>query len=123
MAGILVVDDSRLQRRLLARQLEASGHRVHAARDLREVRSIRHGFRPELTLVELLRFRGNGFSLAESLMQSGCGIVVLLSARGLASDRLWARARGIPCLLERPANPASLCRSVDRILREYGSGS
>lgn len=117
MASVLIVDDSPLQCRLLAALLRRHGHRVDSAVNLVEARRVSRRLRPCLTLVELVRFHGNGFGLAQSLGMLDCGRVVPFTARGLASDALWARARGLGDCLRRPLNPAGMPAVVAELLQ------
>lgn len=119
MARILIVDDSTLQARSLQQLLEAAGHSVACAQHLMGARRILRGFQPRMLLIELVLWRGNGFSLAAALGNDNM-ITVLMSARHQPADRHWAQARGIHHVLARPQSRDTLLSSVEVFL-ENGS--
>lgn len=120
MATVLVVDDNVWAQQALCTALEKCGYQTAAAADLAGVRQLLHevgpAWRPDLILVELVRERGNGFSVAAWLQSRGHGTVVLLSERGDAADRLWARSRGVPHTVSREVGLERLCALLHGIL-------
>jgi|GEM_PF-2741095 len=124
MATVLVVDEQVWSRQALCCALEQSGYHTEQAADLAEVRQrlrqIGPGWRPDLTFVELVRERSNGFSLAAWLQAHNHGVVVLLSERDDEADRLWAQSRGINHTWSRGQGVDSLCALVRSILTESG---
>jgi len=124
MATVLVVDEQAWSRQALCRALEKNGYRTEQAADLAEVRQrLRRaspGWRPDLTFVELVRERSNGFSLAAWLQAHNHGVVVLLSERDDEADRLWAQSRGIRHTWSRGQGVDSLCGQVRDILAGCG---
>lgn len=119
---VLVVDDDGWSRQVLCRALQQQGYRTRQAADLAGVRHIQRehgpGWRPDLSIVELVRERGNGFSVAAWLQSQGQGVVVLLSERNDVADRLWARSRGIRHLASRACGVDQLCRQLREILAD-----
>lgn len=120
MATVLVVDDNVWAQQTLCSALEKCGYQTAAAADLAGVRQLLHQagptWRPDLILVELVRERGNGFSVAAWLQSRGQGTVVLLSERDDAADRLWARSRGVQHTASRAAGLDRLCALLRGIL-------
>lgn len=117
---VLVVDDDGWSRQVLCRALQQHGFHTRQASDLADVRHIQRedgpGWRPDLSIVELVRERGNGFSVAAWLQSQGQGVVVLLSERNDVADRLWARSRGILHLASRAGGLDQLCVQLREIL-------
>ncbi|MBC52223.1 MAG: hypothetical protein CMQ34_00140 [Gammaproteobacteria bacterium] len=123
---VLVVDDNAWARDLLSAALQSHGYDTEQAADLADVRQLRRrggaGWRPDLIFVELVRARGNGFTVAAWLQAQRLGVVVLLSERDDEADRLWARSRGIMHMMSRAEGAAQLCRRVDELLTACGDG-
>lgn len=119
-ATVLVVDDDNGSRQILCKALQKHGYRTWQAADLAGVRHIQRaegpGWRPDLSIVELVRERGNGFSVAAWLQSQDQGVVVLLSERNDAADRLWAQSRGIRHLASRAGGVDQLCAQLRDIL-------
>lgn len=125
---VLVVDDNRWARQLLCEALESQGYGTEQASDLADVRQIRRrtgpAWRPDVTLVELVRERGNGYTVAAWLQSQGLGIVVLLSERNDAVDRLWARSRGVLHMTSRVGGIHPLCLRIGALLADsHGSSA
>lgn len=115
MARIMILDDSTLQARCLKQLLESAGHEVACAANLMAARRLLRNFQPRLALVELVLWRGNGFSLASAL-GSEAVITVLMSARHQPADWHWARVRGIDHVLARPQPQAEILSMVELFL-------
>jgi DNA-binding response OmpR family regulator len=119
-ATVLVVDDNLWARRLLCSALQKHGYDTEQAADLAGVRQLQRrcgpGWQVNLVLVELVRERGNGFTVAAWLQSRGLGTVVLLSERQDNADRLWARSRGILHMLSRADGVGAMCARINDIL-------
>jgi DNA-binding NarL/FixJ family response regulator len=97
--------------------LAGSGaHEFACISNLAEYRVWRRQHRADLILVELMRNQANGFSLAAALARQSAQPVVLLSDRRLASDALWAAARGIRQVLSRCAGTAALAEQLRQLI-------
>ncbi|HDZ07786.1 hypothetical protein [Pseudohongiella sp.] len=124
---VLVVDEDTRARQVLCDALQKHGFRTRQAADLAGVRQLRRedgaAWRPELSIVELVREHGNGFSVAAWLQSRGYGIVVLLSERNDVADRLWARSRGILHLASRAGGIDQLCARLQDIVADSQGAS
>lgn len=121
-ATVLVVDEDTRARQVLCHALQKHGFRPLQAADLAGVRQLQReggpGWQPDLSIVELVRERGNGFSVAAWLQSRDHGVVVLLSERNDVADRLWARSRGILHLTSRAGGIDQLCARLHNILAD-----
>jgi len=108
---IMILDDSDLQSRCLQQVLESADYQVVCVRHLMAARRLMRSFQPDLALIELGLWQGNGFSVAAALGNERM-ITVLMSARHQPADRYWARIRGIDHVLARPQPRAELLSMV-----------
>lgn len=125
-AKVLVVDDNPWARDTLCATLQRHGYDTEQAADLAQVRQLqrRNGarWRADLIFVELVRERGNGFTVAAWLQSQGLGLVILLSERLDMADHLWARSRGILHLVSRADGARQLCAWTDDLLARCSDG-
>ena len=120
MARILLLDDDSTTRQALTDRLVHEGHDVRHVAGLSAFRGYSglqaRAWRPDIILVELVRWQGNGFSLAALLATRNppdvSAPVWLLSDRGLRDDTQWAKARGIRGVVDRRAEGGELLRKI-----------
>jgi len=115
VSRILLLDEPGPQRDMLAAILAKAGHQLRTAGTVMELRRLRKQFSPQLSLVELVRLDGNGFTLALFLQKIAYGVPVLMSDRGLESDRLWAHSRGLELVISRSGGIRAFLQEIDRI--------
>lgn len=123
MARILLLDDDSTTRQALTDRLVREGHDVRSVAGLSAFRRYyglqTTAWRPDLVLVELVRWKGNGFSLAALLATrtppDARVPVWLLSDRGLRDDVQWAKARGIEAVVDRRAQGKELLRKITEL--------
>lgn len=77
-----------------------------------QARRLQRSLRPQLQLVELVLWQGNGFSQAVALARPGA-VTALMTARHLQSDHHWAAVRGIDHVLVRPQPEAQLLAEIN----------
>jgi len=116
MADILLLNDTPAQNLWWQRTLGAAGHELRCVTTVLAARRSCRMRMPDLLLVELLHWQGNGFSLASALEVSAETAVVLLSMRQLHSDRLWADCRGIDLVLPQPMSTRAIRASLAALL-------
>ncbi|MDT8429097.1 MAG: response regulator [Pseudomonadales bacterium] len=118
MTHLLAIDDSPCQQLILANQLAGSGFTLLTADSLSAAKSQLRRYPVKLILIELLLLTDNGFQLATRLRHLGHYPLVLMSARKLAADQHWCRARGFRQLLQRPLSSDQLVQSLHQLLKE-----
>ena len=114
---LLVVDDDREIRDLLARFLEKHGFRVTAARDGRELRSLWPGSRFALAVLDLMLPGEDGLSLLRFIREEGRTPVVMLTAMGEETDRIVGLELGADDYVAKPFNPRELLARIRAVLR------
>lgn len=121
MALILVLDDCSRNACRLSKYLHDEGHEVHVAADIAGTRAVLKSVRqrclqPVLCLVELVRWRENGFTLAAALAAREHARVVLVSDREQGSDLPWALARGVDAVVSRREGMPAMMMQINRLL-------
>ncbi len=114
---ILVVDDDREIRDLLARFLERHQFRVTTARDTREARRALPAGHYQLLILDLMLPGEGGFDFARWLRQQSDMPIIMLTAMGEETDRIVGLEMGADDYLAKPFNPRELLARVRAVLR------
>ena len=114
---ILVIDDDREIRDLLARFLERNGMRVTAVRDAREARRVWPAANYQLVVLDLMLPGEGGLDLAQWLRQQSGVALVMLTAMGDEADRIIGLELGADDYLAKPFNPRELLARIRAVLR------
>jgi two-component system alkaline phosphatase synthesis response regulator PhoP len=125
---ILVVDDDAKIRRLVRTYLERDGHRVVEAADGPGALDALRRERPALVVLDLMLPGIDGLSIIRDLRGSRGSPadrppIIVLSARGLTSDRIEGLSVGADDYLPKPFSPAELALRVRRLLERSGRGT
>ena len=114
---ILLIDDDREIRDLLARFLEKHGLRVTAARDGREARRAWSAGHYHLIVLDLMLPGESGLDLARWLRSISDVPIVMLTAMAEETDRIIGLELGADDYLPKPFNPRELLARVRAVLR------
>jgi two-component system OmpR family response regulator len=117
---LLVVDDDREIRDLLARFLARHGFRVSAARDGAEMFRALQDARVDLIVLDLMLPGEDGLSLTRRLRASSRTPIVMLTAMGEETDRIVGLEMGADDYLPKPFGPRELLARVKAVLRRAG---
>ena len=120
MPHILVVDDDREIRDLLARFLERQRFRVTAVRDAREARRAWTGAHFHLVVLDLMLPGEGGLELARWMRGQSEVPIVMLTAMGEETDRIIGLELGADDYLPKPFNPRELLARIRAVLRRAG---
>jgi two-component system OmpR family response regulator len=120
---ILVVDDDREIRDLLARFLEKQGFRVTVARDAREARKHWPLGRYHLVVLDLMMPGESGLDFARWLRSQSDVPIVMLTAMGEETDRIVGLELGADDYVAKPFNPRELLARIRAVLRRATSDS
>ncbi len=118
---ILVADDSRLVRTVMARTLESRGYHVITAADGVATIEMAWSELPDLVLLDVDMPRMNGYQVARLLRNEArtAGIpIVILSSREAAGDRFWGLEAGADAYVTKSQGEMSLLSTVSRVLAE-----
>jgi two-component system OmpR family response regulator len=120
---ILVVDDDREIRDLLARFLERHRIRVTAARDGREARRAWTQGHYHLVVLDLMLPGEGGLEIARWLRTQSDVPIVMLTAMGEETDRIIGLELGADDYVPKPFNPRELLARIRAVLRRAGDAA
>src|SRR5579864_3951013 len=121
---IMVVDDDRDIRDLLARFLEEKHHmRVTAVRDAREARRAFTNGHYHLVVLDLMLPGEGGLDLARWLRSQSDVPIVMLTAMGEETDRIIGLELGADDYVPKPFNPRELLARIRAVLRRAGDAA
>jgi two-component system OmpR family response regulator len=123
MPHILVVDDDREIRELLARFLERHQLRVTVVRDGREARRAWTNGHYHLVVLDLMLPGESGLDIARWMRSQSDVPIVMLTAMGEETDRIIGLELGADDYLPKPFNPRELLARIRAVLRRAGDGT
>jgi two-component system OmpR family response regulator len=114
---ILVIDDDREIRELLARYLERQHFRVTAVRDAREARRMWPTTPFQMVILDLMLPGEGGLDFARWLRAESDVPILMLTALGEENDRIIGLELGADDYLSKPFNPRELLARMRAVLR------
>ncbi|MGH6659901.1 MAG: response regulator [Rhodospirillales bacterium] len=120
---VLVVDDDREIRDLLARFLAKHGLRVTAAANGAEMRAALADWRIDLVVLDIMMPGEDGLTLCRQLRAESSLPVIMLTAMGEEVDRIVGLEMGADDYLAKPFNPRELLARIKAVLRRAGEAS
>jgi two-component system OmpR family response regulator len=115
---LLVVEDDRETRDLVARYLEGRGYRVKTARNGDEMRQHLESGKFSLVLLDLMLPGEDGLSLCRWLRADKSAIpIIMLTALGEEADRIVGLESGADDYLPKPFSPRELVARINAVLR------
>ncbi len=117
---ILVIDDDREIRDLLARFLEKQQLRVTAVRDGGEARAVWASGQFHLVVLDLMLPGESGLDLARWMRGQSNVPIVMLTAMGEETDRIAGLELGADDYVAKPFSPRELLARIRAVLRRAG---
>jgi len=114
---ILVVDDHRDIRDLLARYLKQNGLRASVAADAAEARRTLAGAAIDLVVLDVMMPGEDGLALCRHLRETTATPVILLTAMAEETDRVVGLEIGADDYVTKPFNPRELLARIRAVLR------
>ncbi len=114
---ILVVDDDDRIRTLLKRFLIKEGYRVSAAAQADMARRMLAALVFDLAILDIMMPGEDGLSLLSAIRETDDTPVILLTARGMAEDRIDGLKRGADDYMAKPFEPEELALRVAAVLK------
>jgi two-component system, OmpR family, phosphate regulon response regulator OmpR len=117
---LLVVDDDDRIRDLLKQYLTRAGFRVTTASDAAAARKLLDLLDFDLLILDVMMPGEDGLSLTRWVRKRGVTPVLILTARGLADERIEGLSQGADDYLIKPFEPQELLLRTEAILRRTG---
>jgi len=114
---VLIVDDDREIRGLLAQYLEKHEFRTTAVPDGREMRRVLERSHVDLLVLDLMLPGEDGLSLCRELRGRSQLPIIMLTARGEDVDRIVGLELGADDYVPKPFNPRELLGRIKAVLR------
>jgi two-component system OmpR family response regulator len=115
--NLLLVDDEAALREPLAEYLSRQGFGVTEAESAAQARSRINDARPDLVLLDIMMPGEDGLSLCRHLVESKDIPVILLTAKGEATDRIVGLEIGADDYVVKPFEPRELVARIRSVLR------
>ena len=119
MALILIIDDSPTEVHAMKLALEMSGFKTVTARDGEEGVRIAREMHPDLIFMDVVMPGMNGYQATRAIV-SDPGTksipVVMVSSKGLETDRVWGLRQGAVDYMVKPVAPDTLVRKAQATL-------
>jgi two-component system phosphate regulon response regulator OmpR len=116
-AHILVVDDDKRLRDLIARYLSEQGFRVTVAIDASEARAKLKSIAFDLIVLDIMMPGESGLDLTRALRTESAVPILLLTAMGEVQDRINGLETGADDYLAKPFEPKELVLRINAILK------
>ena len=120
---VLIVDDDREIRGLLAQYLEKHDFRTSAVADGREMRRVLERSHVDLLVLDLMLPGEDGLSLCRELRGRSQLPIIMLTARGEDVDRIVGLEMGADDYLPKPFNPRELLARINAVLRRQAAAN
>ncbi len=117
---ILVVDDDRRLRDLLARFLMENGFRVTVAADAAEAEAKLQHLAFDCLVLDVMMPGENGFDFARRLRSTSSVPILMLTARAEPGDRITGLEIGADDYLPKPFEPRELTLRIANVIRRKG---
>ena len=117
--NILVVEDDRETRALIAKYLRGNACNVTTATDGREMTRALAEHRVDLVILDVMLPGEDGLSLCRKLRAESQIPIIMLTARGEDVDRILGLEMGADDYLAKPFNPRELLARINAVLRRH----
>src|SRR5246500_1138460 len=115
--NILVVEDDRETRTLIAKYLRTNACNVTTAADGREMARAMTDHRVDLLILDVMLPGEDGLSLCRKVRSEAQTPIIMLTARGEDVDRIVGLEMGADDYLPKPFNPRELVARIHAVLR------
>jgi two-component system, OmpR family, response regulator len=120
--NILVVEDDRETRNLIAKYLRTNACTVRTAADGREMARAMIDRRVDLLILDVMLPGEDGLSLCRKVRAESQVPIIMLTARGEDVDRIIGLEMGADDYLPKPFNPRELLARINAVLRRHAAG-
>jgi DNA-binding response OmpR family regulator len=114
---VLIVDDEPMVREVLERYLTRSGFVADSAGDGEAAIAAFDATKPDLVLLDLMLPKLDGFGVFRSIRARAATPVIMLTARGEATERIAGLELGADDYVAKPFSPREVVARVQAVLR------
>ena len=121
MTLVLVVDDSPTEQHIFCEMLERNGFDTIVASDGEEAIATAERVQPQAIIMDIVMPGMNGFQATRKLTKSPSTSsipVVIVSSKGLETDRIWGLRQGASDYLVKPIESEQLVTAVKSVLAQ-----
>lgn len=119
--NILVVEDDRETRTLIAKYLRTNSCNVNTAADGHEMDRMMADHRVDLLILDVMLPGEDGLTLCRRVRAASQLPIIMLTARGEDVDRILGLEMGADDYLAKPFNPRELLARINAVLRRQAS--
>ena len=119
---LLIVDDEKRIRALIAKYAAFEGYETDEAEDGMQAVAMCRERRYDLIIMDVMMPELDGFSAVREIRKHSDTPVIMLSARGEEYDRIHGIELGIDDYVVKPFSPKELMMRVGAVLKRSGSG-
>ena len=119
---LLIVDDEKRIRTLIAKYAAFEGYETDEAEDGMQAVAMCRERRYDLIIMDVMMPELDGFSAVREIRKNSDTPVIMLSARGEEYDRIHGFELGIDDYVVKPFSPKELMMRVGAVLKRSGSG-
>jgi DNA-binding response OmpR family regulator len=119
---LLIVDDEKRIRALIAKYAAFEGYETDEAEDGMQAVAMCRERRYDLIIMDVMMPELDGFSAVREIRKNSDTPVIMLSARGEEYDRIHGFELGIDDYVVKPFSPKELMMRVGAVLKRSGSG-
>ena len=119
---LLIVDDEKRIRALIAKYASFEGYETDEAEDGMQAVTMCRERRYDLIIMDVMMPELDGFSAVREIRKNDQVPVIMLSARGEEYDRIHGFELGIDDYVVKPFSPKELMMRVGAVLKRSGSG-
>ena len=123
MADILIVEDERARRDIIADYMRKGGHACFTADDGIDALVTLKSHPMDLMILDVMMPRLDGFSVCRLSREMGDMPIIMLTARGAEDDKLKGYDYGADDYMTKPFSPKVLLAKVNALLRRSSPAS
>ena len=119
MATVLIVDDSKSDRKLAKKVVSKLGHEIIEATNGHEALDMLQEYMPDLILMDVVMPEMDGFATCRAIREKKMFArvpIVLITTKNTASDEYWGKKQGATAHLGKPYGPKDLSEAVEQFI-------
>jgi twitching motility two-component system response regulator PilH len=119
MPKALVVDDSAVERTIIAKVMTSLGYSILEATDGEEGEVRAKELKPDIILLDVVMPKRDGFQVCRNLKkapETAAIPIIIITSKNQDSDKFWGMKQGANAFLVKPFNEDDLIQAVKKAL-------